>query len=194
MSITSDNFKQSFELIYKNIIHTKLQFILYDKYQKKYLKNNTIENSLIFDSLKNTILVKLAKILDIDCKKEAITIFYILNMIQSNKEINNENQELIKYVTTVNKYIRNECETLKKIKTIRDKNIVYLDKKYRNGYSDLKVDNNLLPNEIDEITSYLLGVINTLKFKLYNENSTYDNLLKELLDEIANDKVSNSLN
>lgn len=72
------NFKKSFTLLYKNILHTKLQFILYEAYLNKYLKNSNMIDALLFDSLKNTILIKLGRILDKDKKKRiCYNILYI---------------------------------------------------------------------------------------------------------------------
>ena len=182
------NFKKSFDLLYKNILHTKLQFIIYEEYLNKYLKNSNMVDALLFDSLKNTILIKLGRILDKDKKKESVTIFYILNTIQSNKNINKNNEKIIKYTITTKKYIEDEYkQILYKIQTTRDKTVAHLDKKYKEGYTNLKIDEALLPIEIESIINYLLEIINNLNKYLYDKENNSDSIIYKLQEEINKD-------
>lgn len=182
------NFKKSFDLLYKNILHTKLQFIIYEEFLNKYLKNSNMVDTLLIDSLKNTILIKLGRILDKDKKKESVTIFYILNTIQSNKNINKNNEKIIKYTITTKKYIEDEYkQILYKIQTTRDKTIAHLDKEYKEGYTNLKIDEALLPIEIESIINYLLEIINNLNKYLYDKENNSDSIIYKLQEEINKD-------
>lgn len=182
------NFKKSFDLLYKNILHTKLQFIIYEEYLNKYLKNSNMVDTLLIDSLKNTILIKLGRILDKDKKKESVTIFYILNAIQSNKNINKNNEKIIKYTITTKKYIEDEYkQILYKIQTTRDKTVAHLDKEYKEGYTNLKIDEALLPIEIESIINYLLEIINNLNKYLYDKENNSDSIIYKLQEEINKD-------
>lgn len=145
-------------------------------------------DALLFDSLKNTILIKLGRILDKDKKKESVTIFYILNTIQSNKNINKNNEKIIKYTITTKKYIEDEYkQILYKIQTTRDKTVAHLDKEYKEGYTNLKIDEALLPIEIESIINCLLEIINNLNKYLYDKENNSDSIIYKLQEEINKD-------
>ena len=160
-----------FDLIYKTIVHCKLQLDLLNRYVDDYLKYNSPQSALIYDALKTSLLIKLGKILDDDSTRKSITIFYILNTIQSDKIINNKNQDIIKYAEKSRENIIDKYGfILSKIKTTRDKTIAHLDKKYIEGYHSLKYNDALTVYEIKEIIYFLLDLLNNLKKQLYNEN------------------------
>lgn len=74
-----------------------------------------------------------------------------------------------------------------KIQTTRDKTVAHLDKEYKEGYTNLKIDEALLPIEIESIINYLLEIINNLNKYLYDKENNSDSIIYKLQEEINKD-------
>ena len=184
-----ERFKQSFELLYREIVLSNFEYTIFKHLLKSKLKNEKykITKGYIIDALKNSFLIKLAKALDNDSTKASITIFYILNRLQSDKITNNKSDNLITFSENALQYLNNNYQDImNKIKTTRDKNIVHLDKKYYKGYKQLTPESHLIPHEINEILNYLMGImqeLNKLIFKsTINVEAIKQDLDKELIE------------
>lgn len=184
-----ERFKQSFELLYREIVLSNFEYTIFKHLLKSKLKNEKykITKGYIIDALKNSFLIKLAKALDNDSTKASITIFYILNRLQSDKTMNNKSDNLITFSENALQYLNNNYQDImNKIKTTRDKNIVHLDKKYYKGYKQLTPESHLIPHEINEILNYLMGImqeLNKLIFKsTINVEAIKQDLDKELIE------------
>ena len=184
-----EKFKQSFELLYREIELASLEYAIYEKLLKNKLQKPKyqITKSYILDALKNSFVIKLAKVLDNDSSKECITIFYILNRLQSDKEINNKIGDLISFSSNTLQYLNNNYQNImNKIKTTRDKNIAHLDKKYYKGYSQLKPESNLTTDEINEILNYLIGIMNDLNNLIFKSAIKVEIIKQDLNKELMN--------
>lgn len=184
-----EKFKQSFELLYREIELASLEYAIYEKLLKNKLQKPKyqITKSYILDALKNSFVIKLAKVLDNDSSKESITIFYILNRLQSDKEINNKIGDLISFSSNTLQYLNNNYQNImNKIKTTRDKNIAHLDKKYYKGYSQLKPESNLTTDEINEILNYLIGIMNDLNNLIFKSAIKVEIIKQDLNKELMN--------
>lgn len=184
-----ERFKQSFELLYREIVLSNFEYTIFKHLLKSKLKNEKykITKGYIIDALKNSFLIKLAKALDNDSTKASITIFYILNRLQSDKTMNNKSDNLITFSENALQYLNNNYQDImNKIKTTRDKNIAHLDKKYYKGYKQLTPESYLIPHEINEILNYLMGImqeLNKLIFKsTINVEAIKQDLDKELIE------------
>lgn len=184
-----ERFKQSFELLYREIVLSNFEYTIFKHLLKSKLKNEKykITKGYIIDALKNSFLIKLAKALDNDSTKASITIFYILNRLQSDKTMNNKSDNLITFSENALQYLNNNYQDImNKIKTTRDKNIAHLDKKYYKGYKQLTPESHLIPHEINEILNYLMGImqeLNKLIFKsTINVEAIKQDLDKELIE------------
>ena len=184
-----EKFKQSFELLYREIELASLEYAIYEKLLKNKLQKPKyqITKGYIIDALKNSFVIKLAKVLDNDSSKESITIFYILNRLQSDKEINNKIGDLISFSSNTLQYLNNNYQNImNKIKTTRDKNIAHLDKKYYKGYSQLKPESNLTTDEINEILNYLIGIMNDLNNLIFKSAIKVEIIKQDLNKELMN--------
>lgn len=158
--------KEKLELLFREIYFAKSQYIVFDLMCKDFSKYENYKeiNITIIDALEYSILSKLTKIYDIDT--DSITLYTILNIIECDSAINNKNQNLIKYVMDIKKKI-DGMDCVDKLKTMRDKNIAHLDKKYPNGLKNLKFDEIINLNELENLIEFAYKLTKELYRRIY---------------------------
>lgn len=158
--------KEKLELLFREIYFAKSQYIVFDLMCKDFSKYENYKeiNITIIDALEYSVLSKLTKIYDIDT--DSITLYTILNIIECDSAINNKNQNLIKYVMDIKKKI-DGMDCVDKLKTMRDKNIAHLDKKYPNGLKNLKFDEIINLNELENLIEFAYKLTKELYRRIY---------------------------
>lgn len=184
--------KEKLELIYREIYFAKSQYIVFDLMCKDFSKYENYKeiNITIIDALEYSILSKLTKIYDIDTS--SITLYTLLNIIESDPTINEKKQDLIKYVQETKKKI-DEKDCVNKLKTMRDKNIAHLDKKYPKGLKSLEFDEKINLNELEDLIDFAYNITKDLLKKLY-KTEILENKKFEIIELQYNNGIKRGYN
>lgn len=161
--------KEELEILYREIYLAKCQYIIFEKLYDNLLNNNPNDKLLItkkgiFDAVEYSVLLKLAKIYDIDKSRQSITLYHMLNKIQCEKELNKNDEKIKKYVKEKLENLQND-EIIRNIKVFRDKNIAHLDKDYKIGLKGIHKECDLTFNDIKILLNKAYEIIKIL-FKL----------------------------
>ena len=93
-----ESIKERFELLYREVFFAKEQFIILDDiYYNGVIEEYENYDICIFDALEYSILMKLAKIYDNDDRDDSVTLYYMLNTLQSNAKLNKKDSTIIKF-------------------------------------------------------------------------------------------------
>lgn len=161
--------KEELEILYREIYLAKCQYIIFEKLYDNLLNISPNDKLLItkkgiFDAVEYSVLLKLAKIYDIDKSRQSITLYNMLNKIQCEKELNKNDEKIKKYVKEKLENLQND-ESIDNIKVFRDKNIAHLDKNYKIGLKGIHKECDLTFNDIRILLNEAYDIIKML-FKL----------------------------
>ena len=151
-----ESIKERFELLYREVFFAKEQFIILDDiYYNGVIEEYENYDICIFDALEYSILMKLAKIYDNDDRDDSVTLYYMLNTLQSNAKLNKKDSTIIKFAQDKLKELLN-INSLDKLKRIRDKNVAHLDKQFPKGIKSIKYPYELSYKELKELLNFVL--------------------------------------
>ena len=157
-NILKEQLKDEIILLFREAYFAKAQyFLLYKIYEENLLNNKNNPKYLFattFDALEFSVLLKLTKIYDTDPRRQSITLIKILSKVQSNKELNNDNGVIKKYVDDILTELNNKKIEINKIKTCRDKVVSHMDKNYRLGLLSLKCNEQITFDLLKEYSDY----------------------------------------
>lgn len=181
-----EKFKEKSNLLFNQLWLAKMQ---YDILDKKYDLIKAIPYAEIIivteDAIITSIIIKLAKIFDIDNRGDSITLNYILNAIQSQKFLNKGNERIINYVKEKSKEIKS-VEILNLLKELRDKYHAHLDKNYmREEYVEIQIKEREMLNELKIIIEDAINILKVLLKEVFNEEidqSLFERKVKEQED------------
>lgn len=161
--------KEELEILYREIYLAKCQYIIFEKLYDNLLNISPNDKLLItkkgiFDAVEYSVILKLAKIYDIDKSRQSITLYNMLNKIQCEKELNKNDEKIKKYVKEKLENLQND-ESIDNIKVFRDKNIAHLDKNYKIGLKGIHKECDLTFNDIRILLNEAYDIIKML-FKL----------------------------
>lgn len=172
-NILKEQLKDEIILLFREAYFAKAQyFLLYKIYEENLLNNKNNPKYLFattFDALEFSVLLKLTKIYDTDPRRQSITLIKILSKVQSNKELNNDNGVIKKYVDDILIELNNKKIEINKIKTCRDKVVSHMDKNYRLGLLSLKCNEQITFDLLKEYSDYAYNILKKLYELVYNE-------------------------
>lgn len=172
-NILKEQLKDEIILLFREAYFAKAQyFLLYKIYEENLLNNKNNPKFLFattFDALEFSVLLKLTKIYDTDPRRQSITLIKILSKVQSNKELNNDNGVIKKYVDDILTELNNKKIEINKIKTCRDKVVSHMDKNYRLGLLSLKCNEQITFDLLKEYSDYAYNILKKLYELVYNE-------------------------
>lgn len=172
-NILKEQLKDEIILLFREAYFAKAQyFLLYKIYEENLLNNKNNPKYLFattFDALEFSVLLKLTKIYDTDPRRQSITLIKILSKVQSNKELNNDNGVIKKYVDDILTELNNKKIEINKIKTCRDKVVSHMDKNYRFGLLSLKCNEQITFDLLKEYSDYAYNILKKLYELVYNE-------------------------
>ena len=172
-NILKEQLKDEIILLFREAYFAKAQyFLLYKIYEENLLNNKNNPKYLFattFDALEFSVLLKLTKIYDTDPRRQSITLINILSKVQSNKELNNDNGVIKKYVDDILTELNNKKIEINKIKTCRDKVVSHMDKNYRLGLLSLKCNEQITFDLLKEYSDYAYNILKKLYELVYNE-------------------------
>lgn len=172
-NILKEQLKDEIILLFREAYFAKAQyFLLYKIYEENLLNNKNNPKYLFattFDALEFSVLLKLTKIYDTDPRRQSITLIKILSKVQSNKELNNDNGVIKKYVDDILTELNNKKIEINKIKTCRDKVVSHMDKNYRLGLLSLKCNEQITFDLLKEYSDYAYNILKKLYELVYNE-------------------------
>ena len=172
-NILKEQLKDEIILLFREAYFAKAQyFLLYKIYEENLLNNKNNPKYLFattFDALEFSVLLKLTKIYDTDPRRQSITLIKILSKVQSNKELNNDNGVIKKYVDDILTELNNKKIEINKIKTCRDKVVSHMDKNYRLGLLSLKCNEQITFDLLKESSDYAYNILKKLYELVYNE-------------------------
>lgn len=172
-NILKEQLKDEIILLFREAYFAKAQyFLLYKIYEENILNNKNNPKYLFattFDALEFSVLLKLTKIYDTDPRRQSITLIKILSKVQSNKELNNDNGVIKKYVDDILTELNNKKIEINKIKTCRDKVVSHMDKNYRLGLLSLKCNEQITFDLLKEYSDYAYNILKKLYELVYNE-------------------------
>ena len=172
--------RERIELLYREIFFAKEQYIVFnDMCFNMNIEKYKVYNICIIDALENSIIMKLAKIYDNDIKNDSITFYYVLNAIQCNKKFNKNDPTIIKFAEDNLKKLQN-MNVLDRLKTIRDKNIAHLDKKYSEGIKSINKKSEFHYNDLEILIDFALNLIKNIFHLVYKETLLDDSKFKVL--------------
>lgn len=175
-----ESIKERFELLYREVFFAKEQFIILDDiYYNGVIEEYENYDICIFDALEYSILMKLAKIYDNDDRDDSVTLYYMLNTLQSNAKLNKKDSTIIKFAQDKLKELLN-INSLDKLKRIRDKNVAHLDKQFPKGIKSIKYPYELSYKELKELLNFALDVIKKVFYLVYKEQILDDSMFKKL--------------
>lgn len=173
-------------LLYRESYFAKAQNILLSKMYTKILLNS--ENNLkyllatTFDAIEFSVLLKLTKIYDADKDRKSITLIHVLNKVQSNKELNNNNDIIKRYTEEILKELDTKENEISKIKICRDKVVSHMDKKYPYGLLSLKVDEQINFELLEKYSDYAYNTIKRL-YEIVFKEQLLDSKQFEILEK-----------
>lgn len=173
-------------LLYRESYFAKAQNILLSKMYTKILLNS--ENNLkyllatTFDAIEFSVLLKLTKIYDADKDRKSITLIHVLNKVQSNKELNNNNDIIKRYTEEILKELDTKENEISKIKICRDKVVSHIDKKYPYGLLSLKVDEQINFELLEKYSDYAYNTIKRL-YEIVFKEQLLDSKQFEILEK-----------
>lgn len=172
-NILKEQLKDEIILLFREAYFAKAQyFLLYKIYEENLLNNKNNPKYLFattFDALEFSVLLKLTKIYDTDPRRQSITLIKILSKVQTNKELNNDNGVIKKYVDDILTELNNKKIEINKIKTCRDKVVSHMDKNYRLGLLSLKCNEQITFDLLKEYSDYAYNILKKLYELVYNE-------------------------
>ena len=172
-NILKEQLKDEIILLFREAYFAKAQyFLLYKIYEENLLNNKNNPKYLFattFDALEFSVLLKLTKIYDTDPRRQSITLIKILSKVQTNKELNNDNGVIKKYVDDILTELYNKKIEINKIKTCRDKVVSHMDKNYRLGLLSLKCNEQITFDLLKEYSDYAYNILKKLYELVYNE-------------------------
>ena len=173
-------------LLYRESYFAKAQNILLSEMYTKILLNS--ENNLkyllatTFDAIEFSVLLKLTKIYDADKDRKSITLIHVLNKVQSNKELNNNNDIIKRYTEEILKELDTKENEISKIKICRDKVVSHMDKKYPYGLLSLKVDEQINFELLEKYSDYAYNTIKRL-YEIVFKEQLLDSKQFEILEK-----------
>lgn len=175
-----ESIRERFELLYREIFFAKEQYFIFnDICMNGYSEKYKVYNICIFDALEYSILMKLAKIYDNDNNNDSVTLYYMLNAIQCNKKLNNNDPIIIKFAENKLKELEN-MNSLDKLKTLRDKNIAHLDKRYPEGMKSINKKSVFPYNDLELLINFADNLIKNVFHLVYKETLLDDSKIKVL--------------
>ena len=168
MEIEKKIIKERFELLYREIFFAKQQYMIFDMIIRKCIDSDNYKEIIIanIEALETSIIMKLAKIYDED--KDSITLYYMLNTIQSLKIINKNDKLIIQYAVEKLEKLR-KIQAQYKIKLARDKNIAHLDKEYYLGLKSINAKDIISLVDLKELIGFAYDTIKETFMKIYKE-------------------------
>lgn len=192
-----EQFKNELLLLYREAYFAKAQYILLENTYNILLRNTSAKYALsaIFDSLEFSVLLKLTKIYDADPDKESITLFHILNKVQSCKELNNNNTMIKKRISKIIKEVNDKDKEIEKIKICRDKVVSHIDKKYPKGLLSLKQEESINFKLLQKYSNYAYETLKEIYEIVFQEilldtrqfeilKLEYENIMKNINKDI----------
>lgn len=175
-----ESIRERFELLYREIFFAKEQYFIFnDVCMNGYSEKYKVYNICIVDALEYSLLMKLAKIYDNDNNNDSVTLYYMLNAIQCNKKLNNNDPIIIKFAENKLKELEN-MNSLDKLKTLRDKNIAHLDKRYPEGMKSINKKNVFPYNDLETLINFAVDLIKNIFHLVYKEEILDDSQFKVL--------------
>lgn len=188
-----EKLKTKLDLLYQELLSaevnnnlTKELFFVYDNF-KEY---NMVFNYTIHAYQSSTILA-LFKIYDIDQHNESITLKHILNSIFSKKEINDNNNEMKKYVDEKLKEL-NSSQINEKLNIMRNKYYAHLDKKYEKGMQSFSKEEMITFQEVNDLINNAKKIIKDIYFYIYGLKYNDNNLIETIKIQI--DSIIDNMN
>lgn len=175
-----ESIRERFELLYREIFFAKEQYYIFnDICMNGYSEKYKVYNICILDALEYSLLMKLAKIYDDDNNNDSITLYYMLNAIQCNKKLNKNDPIIIKFAENKLNELK-DMDSLNKLKTLRDKNIAHLDKRYSEGMKSINKKNIFPYNDLELLINFADTLIKNVFHLVYKETLLDDSKLKVL--------------
>ena len=170
-----ERFKKTIELLFKDLMYAKEQFYIFkDICMNSYYQKYDMYYTCIFDAIYNSILVKLAKIYDEDASGQSITIYKILNSVNSQKAYNKNDVAIIKYIDGRLKILNSDRykSARENLKYMRDKSLAHYDKKYVCGLKSMKSEDKIKYNETADLIDFSYETIKEIYRLCFNEDIT----------------------
>ena len=177
-----DKTKDELSLLYREIYLAKSQYVVFENIYNNLLNSSENDKLIhtkksVFDALEYSILLKLAKIYDIDDSGQSLTLHKILNKIQCTKILNKDNEKIKHYVQEKLNILIDD-ELVKKIKFFRDKNVAHLDKTYKIGLKGMHKDCPLTLNDIKTLLENAYDIIKTLLKSVFSTDYGSDKIFE----------------
>ena len=137
------------------------------------------------DAIATSVIVKMANFLDENKTNESITLYYIFNAIESCKEVNENNYELIKYIKEKRGEINNRQKTLRELlKKYRDKSEAHLDKSIvKEKICEFSLKKMELIKALEKFINDNTEMFEKIYMELFKEDLNYEKLFKRKLEE-----------
>ena len=119
-------------------------------------------------------LVKLAKIYDMDATRKTITIYKIIDTVKSVKQFNKDDKKIIAYVDDKLKQLSSDKykNAQNNLKLMRDKYLVHYDKNYYDGLKSIYARDKIKYNELEELIDFSYVTIKKIYEICFNESLT----------------------